>query len=386
MTILGIFLNPEIRTGGHIRCLELFEGLASRGNQVTVVLNVSLAYEPHYFSEIRLAVNYKRNGILPASYIFEVAIKNWLTSYNPSNLPKLVLVFGETHLKAALAVKSHIGIPILFGLQSNTVRESYISLKENIWKPLTLIRKLFDLIRYHHSEKKITKYCDGIVVQSTYDLDDFLSRNKNAFGKSFIIGGNIGLPRFTDKSRDRNTGRFVQKILFMGTLGERKGLRYLIKAFSILCSEGRPNLELHVAGPGTKDQRSGFERYLHKHKLSDAVTFHGRVPTTFPLMESCDIMVIPSLFDSYPDVVLLALHTGIPVIGSRTGGIPDMLKFDELLFPTRNAEAIASILRRCLEDSQYYLKLRELCASRREAFLFDWPASWEKVIAKVIEA
>jgi glycosyltransferase involved in cell wall biosynthesis len=89
---------------------------------------------------------------------------------------------------------------------------------------------------------------------------------------------------------------------------------------------------------------------------------------------------VPSLFDSYPNTVLEALHVGIPVIGSRVGGIPDQLVHDELLFPPMDAEAIASRIERCVREPGYYARLRELCAERRESFLFDWPGAWEETI------
>lgn len=383
MHILGVFLSQEIRTGGHIRCLELMEGLAERGNRVTVLLNTALEYKPRHFSELRLEARYKRNGFPPASYIFKRTVEIWLKEGGLSEVPDLVLVFGETHLRSAIAIKSALGLPILFGLQSNSVREAYITLREKTWNPIHLARKIFEIVHYRRLERRITRVCDGIVFQSTYDRDDFISRNKDVQGKVFIIGGNIGPPRFTDDSQGLNYSESVRKILFMGALGERKGLRYLFDAFSRLYSEGKQELEFHIAGPGTESQRVWFERYAEKHGFRRSVTFYGRVPSTFPLMESCDIMITPSLFDSYPDVVLLALHVGIPVIGSRTGGIPDMLEHNDLLVPPRDGEAIAAVLRRCMNEPGYYSRIRELCASRREAFHFDWPSAWEQIAVKV---
>ena len=384
MKILGIFLNSEVRTGGHIRCLELMEGLAQRGNHVAVLLNSDLEYRPRYFSEIRIAASYTRKSFPPASVVFRWATEAWLEAGGLTEKPDFVLIFGEVHFRAAATVKKRLHVPILFGLQSNTVREALISIKENVFRPHKLARIVFDLLHYRLYETRIARTCDAIVFQSSFDRDDFLSRNRNAAGKSFVIGGNIGLPRFTEESRGLNRSKDLRKILFMGTLGERKGLRYLFQAFDILRVEGRQEIELHVAGPGTEQQRAWFERFAAARGFAGEVKYYGRVPSTFPLMSECDILVVPSIFDSYPDVVLLGLHVGIPVIGSRIGGIPDMLNHEELLFPPRDGPAIASILRRCLEEPGHYAELRALCAQRRENFLFDWPAAWEGVASGMV--
>jgi glycosyltransferase involved in cell wall biosynthesis len=382
MNILGIFLNNEIRTGGHIRCLELMEGLAERGDIVTVLLNSDLDYRPCHFSEVRLSAKYKRRSFPPASFVFAKATDAWLDMGGPRAKPDFILVFGETHFNSALVARKRLLAPIMIGLQSNAVREALISLKENALRPPKLARALVDLVHYRIYERRISHSCDAIIFQSPFDRDDFLSRNRDASKKTYIIGGHIGPPRFTPENQGLNSSTSMRKILFMGTLGERKGLRYLFDGFGILRDEGRRGLELHVAGPGTEKQRAWFEGYAASRGFADAVTFYGRVPSTFPLMASCDIMVAPSLFDSYPDVILLALHAGIPVVGSRVGGISAMLEADELLFAPRDGAAIASILRRCLDDPEHYARLRSLCASRRDIFHFDWPAAWEKVASE----
>jgi len=384
MTILGIFLNNEIRTGGHIRCLELMEALSRRGNRVYVLLNADLAYEPKEFSGIRIKAPYTRKKLPPASFVFRRAVEEWLRTEGLPDKPELIVVFSETHFKAAVAVKNRLGVPIIFGIQSNAVRESIISLGENRLRPRAFVRALYDFFHYASYERRIAESCDAIVVQSAYDRDDFLSRVPGARDKLHIIGGNIGVPRCTDDTRGINAGKSLRKVLFMGTLGERKGLKYLMEAVAILHREGHAELELHVAGPGSEDQKRRFERYAEAGGFARSVRFYGRVPSTFPLMAECDLMVAPSLFDSYPDVILLALHAGIPVIGSRVGGIPEMLSDDELLVPPRDGAAIASILRRCVVEPDHYSRLRAVCAERRSHFYFDWAEAWEKLAKELV--
>ncbi|HUW69831.1 MAG TPA: glycosyltransferase family 4 protein [bacterium] len=385
MTILGIFLSNEIRTGGHIRCLELMEGLACRGNSVSVLLNADLAYEPKWFAAIRIQAPYRRKKLPPASFVFKHAVEEWLRKNTFPYKPDLLVVFSETHFKAAITVKKRLGIPIVFGIQSNAVRESIISLRENKLHPRAFVRAVYEYFHYAAYEQRIARNCDAIVLQSASDRDDFLSRVSGATKKLHIIGGNIGEPRCIDGTRGINASGSLRKVLFMGTLGERKGLGYLMEAVAILHREGHAELELHVAGPGSDEQKRRFEHHAMAGGFARAVRFYGRVPSTFPLMAECDLMVAPSLFDSYPDVILLALHAGIPVIGSRVGGIPEMLANDDLLFPVRDSSAIASILRRCLEEPGHYARLRSLCEARRTHFVFDWPEAWEKLAKEMLE-
>ena len=384
MTILGVFLNKELRTGGHIRCLELMEGLAQKGHVVTVLLNDALEYQPKSFSAVKLSAPYRRRGLPRASAVFRRASAALIRARGLTAEPQIVIAFGETHFGAAEAVGKAFGASVILGYQSNSVQEALISIKENAFLPHRVVRAVLSLLIFRIYEIRIARSCNALVFQSAYDRDDFLGRNRAAIGKSFVIGGNIGLPRFTAATRGLNASESLRKILFMGALGERKGLRYLLQAFKILRSEGHDGIQLHVAGPGSRQERGSYERYCARHGLTGSVTFHGRVSDTFPLMAECDIVVVPSLFDSYPDVILLALHAGIPVVGSRVGGIPEMLMHPDLLFPPRNGPAIASILRRYLNEPSRYAELRALSSARCERFHFDWPAAWENVAAEVL--
>ena len=114
--------------------------------------------------------------------------------------------------------------------------------------------------------------------------------------------------------------------------------------------------------------------------MTGLVHFQGRVSDPFPYYEAADLLVVPSLFDSYPDTVLEALHTGIPVIASRVGGMPDQLVYDELLFPPRNAAALADRIEEIARDDEKYMRLRALCSKRRDAFIFDWAEAWEQAM------
>ena len=90
------------------------------------------------------------------------------------------------------------------------------------------------------------------------------------------------------------------------------------------------------------------------------------------VLKSSDLLVVPSLADSCPNTVMEALYTGIPVIGSRAGGIPEILKDEEALFDTQSSSIVERI-ERLQADRTAYEHLRERQRKRAEELEFDWP-------------
>ncbi|MDD3761422.1 MAG: glycosyltransferase family 4 protein [Acidithiobacillus sp.] len=114
---------------------------------------------------------------------------------------------------------------------------------------------------------------------------------------------------------------------YIGRLDRAKGVELLIDAF---LAADLPKTELWVAGSGRQ-----HEEHRLRHKTKDArVRFLGRVvPLEF--YPQVDVIVVPSFWnDNLPGVVFEALAFGRPVIGSRRGGIPEMIRDGEngLLF------------------------------------------------------
>jgi glycosyltransferase involved in cell wall biosynthesis len=234
--------------------------------------------------------------------------------------------------------------------------------------------------KYRRYERSIARSADLAIFQSAYDRDDFSSRAPLREGQAAVVNGNIGEPRFPRALEGTNRSESLRKVAFVGTYGPRKGSRYLVEAIALLAERGLGGLRFELVGPG--DDRAERERYLAERGLAGMATMRGRVPDPFAVMAGADLVVVPSLFDSFPDTVLEALHVGTPVIGSRVGGIPEALVHDELLFPPMDAAAIADRIERCAREPGFYAGLRELCARRREAFRFDWAGAWQDAMAR----
>lgn len=382
MKLLALFLNDEIRTGGHRRLLELLEDLPSTGIDTYAVLNASLPYIPTKFKDYRIYCRYKRKSIVPVSAKFTKSAKSWFKSLNTKFDFDVLMIHGETHYSAARWLQKKTGIPVFYAHRSNTVREILVSMNDSPLFSIIRMKQLFQLAWYRNYEKKIVSHFDCLAFQSPYDMNDFCSRNPSGTAKSCVIRGNIGLPRFKPETADTNTSTELKKILFVGTLGNRKGVRHLLKAFETIIKAGLNGITLDVVGPG--DDFEYWNDWIKRNDLNDKIKLYGRVADPFAFISNADLMVVPSDFDSYPDTILEALHAGTPVIGSRAGGIPDMLEDDDLLFPVQDPESIVNIIRLAYFDNEFYLSLKEKCDKRKSFFHFNWPQEWNKEILKLV--
>lgn len=126
---------------------------------------------------------------------------------------------------------------------------------------------------------------------------------------------------------------------YIGLLDPIKGIEPLIDAF---LAADIPDAELWIAGSG----KQAYEDRLRGQTLDARIHFLGRVSAQ-DFYPQVDVVVVPSLWnDNLPGVVFEALSFSKPVIGSRRGGIPEMIRDGEngLLFePDAPGELRASL-------------------------------------------
>ena len=109
--------------------------------------------------------------------------------------------------------------------------------------------------------------------------------------------------------------------LFVGRLRIRKGVEVLLEAMKEL-----PDVRLLIAGDG--EHRASLERRASELELGSAVRFLGRCDASRVrgLLRRARALVVPSIYEGMPLVVLEAMEAGVPVIASAVSGIPEVVE------------------------------------------------------------
>jgi len=140
-------------------------------------------------------------------------------------------------------------------------------------------------------------------------------------------------------------------LLFVGRLRIRKGVEVLLHAYHRL-RESYPDLRLVVAGSG--EHRQNLEKVASSLDLAGSVEFLGaRRPEEIPhLMAGASALVVPSIYEGMPLVILEAMAAGLPVVASRVSGIPEVVIEGESgwLVPPEDIGALESALREVQDD------------------------------------
>ncbi len=188
------------------------------------------------------------------------------------------------------------------------------------------------------------------------------------------------LPRFgvdtdmfhpSDAKSDRESGPEV-RLLFVGSLIVRKGLHDLLEA---LKDPAFANVRLTVVGEGLYGPQ--LINMCEKLGLESRTDWKGILPPVqvAALMRTSDILCLPSYMEGRPNAVNEAMASGLPVITTRVGGIPDMVEEGRtaLLFDAGNIKE----LRQCLVHLVSDPKLRQRMGAAGREFLVRTGVSWD---------
>jgi glycosyltransferase involved in cell wall biosynthesis len=170
--------------------------------------------------------------------------------------------------------------------------------------------------------------------------------------KAIVIPYGVDLEQFAPRERvDRAEGAVV--IGAVARLSPEKGLDVLLRAVRLMVDEGT-DVRVVLAGDGPC--RSELERLAGELRLDEQVEFAGEVAhdDVPAMLERFDIFAIPSTWEGFGVAALEASAMGLPVVGSRIHGLPDVVVEGEtgLLVAPSDARALATALRTLVDDRE----------------------------------
>ncbi|RCS31706.1 glycosyltransferase family 1 protein [Rhodanobacter denitrificans] len=154
--------------------------------------------------------------------------------------------------------------------------------------------------------------------------------------------------------RRRNTEQ--ARLLHVASLNRVKDQATLLRALAVLAGTG-PDFRLDVVGVDTL--QGEMQRLAQQLGLECHVRFLGfkTQRELRPIMESADLLVMSSLHEAGPLVMLEAAATGVPTVGTAVGHLAEWAPSAALVVPVGNVPALADAIRRMLGDEELRLRL-----------------------------
>jgi colanic acid/amylovoran biosynthesis glycosyltransferase len=209
--------------------------------------------------------------------------------------------------------------------------------------------------------RELFRSVDAVTIHSDYG-----SRRLVAIGcpaeKLHRLHVGVEPAQFSFRPRLRAPAEEV-RILTVARLVEIKGIRYAIEAFARLRAV-RPRVRYEIVGDGP--ERPKLEELIRQAGLEGTVILHGAKDNVQvrDLMANAHLFVLPSIDlcgdqEGTPVSLMEAQASGLPVVASATGGIPEVIRDGKsgFLFPERDVAALADRLLFLIDHSEKWPEL-----------------------------
>jgi glycogen(starch) synthase len=173
------------------------------------------------------------------------------------------------------------------------------------------------------------------------------------------------------------------RVLFLGRLAAQKDVPTLLRAAA--------HVDAHLLLVGDGPERRSLEEQARELGIEGRVTFAGflerrRVPDA---LRHSDVLVLPSAYEELGSALIEGMWTGIPIVASRTGGIPEVVEDGRtaILVDPGDAAGFARAINRILTDGGLAERLR--AGALEQAAGYDWEllaarvhAVYQRVLAR----
>ncbi len=207
----------------------------------------------------------------------------------------------------------------------DTLKYAVFSKRLFRWKAPIVFRNASEVGRYLSGrlQKVYNKFLyqniDYVISVSKASKIDLISHYPFLKDKIKVIP--VGLERIKIQDKNNLLGD-SQNIVHVGGFTFEKNHRGLIKIFQLI-QKSNSKAKLHLIGDGIL--RKEVEAQVSNANLSDKIIFHGFVNNPLDYISNANLLVLPSIIEGLPGVILEAMYCKTPVIAYNVGGVSEIL-------------------------------------------------------------
>jgi N-acetyl-alpha-D-glucosaminyl L-malate synthase BshA len=310
-----------------ITCYPTYGGSGA----VATELGIALAQRGHEIHFITYQQPFRLPSFLPRIYFHEVDVGRYpLFEYPPYDLALAVQMHQVVLMHGLDLLHVHYAIP--HATSAWIAREMLAGSRPDIKVLTTLHGTDITIVGQDPSFHAITKFSieksDGLTAVSRYLRAETLA----AFGCSgcrievipnFIDPGVYDRARYEPQLREQVGDRKV--LMHVSNFRAVKRVRDVVGIYARVDREIPSVLVMVGDGP----ERVDAEQEARRLGVQDRVFFLGKLEAVAPLLASADLFLLPTQSESFGLSALEALATGVPVIGARAGGLPEVVRDGE---------------------------------------------------------
>ena len=355
-----------------ITCYPTYGGSGA----VATELGIALAERGHEVHFISYRQPFRLPSFLPGVYFHEVHVGQYpLFEYPPYDLALAVRMHEVVRQYGVELLHCHYAIP--HATSAWIAREMLHKTGEDVALVTTLHGTDITLVGQDPSFNAITKFsierADRITAVSQY----LRAETINAFqctACTVNVIYNFVDPRVYDRTLYQSGrhpfGAHNRVLMHISNFRPVKRVRDVVRIFARVCQEIPSVLVMVGDGP----ERTAAEEEARHLGVSHSVYFLGKIDAVAPLLADADLFLLPSQSESFGLSALEALASGVPVVGSDAGGIPEVVEngVTGLLFPVGDVDAMAEGALSILRDPERHGAMAAAAATdARERFALD---------------
>ena len=363
---------PPLGGGAGVATQALAHGLARRGAEVDVVtatppgVGSGVFFEPdprgfpgrvtvHRVKAFRSGVH--QSGIVGCA-VFVVSAVPVVRRLLQSRRPHVTHFFFSLPTGALLPLAVQAGIPSVVSLRGSDV-PGYDPTNRELAAMHRLLRSLTRWI--WRRADRVVPVCDSL---------GRLARETDRTLRYTPIRNGVDLDLFRPAARPHPARVASIRCVAVSRLVRRKGIRTLLDAFALLPAE---RFSLDVLGSGQEEE--AMRGHAERLRLGPRVRFHGAVDRVrlAEFYREADLFTLVPWHEAFGNVFAEALAAGLPVVGSRIGGIPELIEHgtNGFLVPPGDPRALADAVTHLADRPEIRAAMSRANRARAEATL-DW--------------